>query len=109
MPGQRQQLPDTASTAEGTKILEIRNMEGELIYRSIWVAELHCPDRRSDQSDRRQFALSGHLVVGRRHERQCDLERKIACAGAWFTQCTANVVLMGESVEDELASRSFWS
>jgi hypothetical protein len=40
LPRQRQQLSDAASTAEGTKILEIRNMEGELIYRSIWVAEL---------------------------------------------------------------------
>jgi hypothetical protein len=75
MPGQRQQLSETASTAEGTKILELRNMEGELIYRSIWIAELYRPDRGSGQSDRRQFTLSGHLVVGRPHERQCDLER----------------------------------
>ena len=109
MPGQSQQLSEAASTAEGAKILEIRNMQGELIYRSIWVTNLHRPDRRSDQADGRQFALSGHPVIGRRHERKCDLERKIARAGAGFTQCTSDVVLMGESVENKLASRFFGS
>ena len=74
MPGQRQQLSETASTAEGTKILHSETWS-VIDYRSIWIAELYRPDRGSGQSDRRQFTLSAHLVVGRPHERQCDLER----------------------------------
>jgi len=106
MPGQRQQLPDTASSAEGTQRLEIRNIEGDLTSRGVGVAELYGSDRRGGQPDRRHPSLSDDLVARRRQESHGDLEREIACAGIRFSQRAANVVLMGESIEDKLACGS---
>src|SRR6202012_309413 len=78
VPGQRAQLSDAASPTEGTKIFEIRNIQSELISRSFRVPELRRPDRGRDNPHLGQFPLSGHLVGGRRHERQGPFEREIA-------------------------------
>jgi hypothetical protein len=51
--------------------------------------------------------VSGHLVEVRRQESNGDRERRIVRAGARFTQCATNVVLMGERIEDSRAGGTF--
>ena len=94
--------PSRASIeAEGASDQRVR--PSEVIWRGVGVAELHGARRGNRQPQRRQLCVPDELVAHRCRESQGDLEREIACAGARFTQCTANVVLMGESIEDKLA------
>ena len=49
LPGQCQKLSDTASSAEAAQRLEIRDVQGEVPRRGLWVTELYraCGGRQS--------------------------------------------------------------
>lgn len=102
LPGQRHQLPDTASPAERPQGIEIRNRQGELARGVFGIAELHGPERRGAQRQRGQPGAPDHLVQCHRQKCGGDLGGEITGARTRFAECTPNVVLMGEHIEDEL-------
>lgn len=109
MPGEGRQLSHATSSAKGAERLEVRNREGESICGRGGFAELYGTGRRGVQHESQYPVLSSHSVKSHHQEFQGDGEGRILSAGARLPECAADVVLMGEGIEDELGGWRFES